>query len=81
MHAPQINQGLLRFLDPRPGATGVDHDRHTDGVIAALARSGVAVFTGTTWQGRRCMRVSVSNWQTSEQDVRRVLTTLQELLR
>jgi glutamate/tyrosine decarboxylase-like PLP-dependent enzyme len=66
---PVINQGLVRFLDPR----GVDHDQRTSQVIAALVENGEAFFGGTIWRGRRAMRVSVCNWRTSEEDVERVI--------
>jgi glutamate/tyrosine decarboxylase-like PLP-dependent enzyme len=78
---PGINQGLVRFLDPRPGASEEDHDRRTDQVIAAIVASGEAFFGGTTWRGRRCMRVSVSNWQTSDADVDRVIAAVAKVLR
>jgi glutamate/tyrosine decarboxylase-like PLP-dependent enzyme len=68
---PVINQGLVRFLDPKPGAPEEDHDRRTDAVIARMLDSGEAFFGGSTWRGRRVMRVSVCNWQTSEADVDR----------
>jgi len=71
--APVINQGLVRFLDPRPGASPADHDRRTDQVIEAIDAGGEAFFGGTTWRGRRAMRVSVSGWQTTEADVQRVV--------
>jgi glutamate/tyrosine decarboxylase-like PLP-dependent enzyme len=71
--APRINQGLVRFYDPRPGATAADHDRKTDEVIAAINATGEAFFTGTTWGGQRCMRVSVSNWRTTAEDVDRAV--------
>jgi len=70
---PQINQGLVRFHDPRDGATDADHDAFTDRIMAAILASGEAFFTGTTWRGRRAMRVSVCNWQTSTEDVERVV--------
>jgi glutamate/tyrosine decarboxylase-like PLP-dependent enzyme len=70
---PQINQGLVRFYDARPGATEEDHDRRTDTVIAAINATGEAFFTGTTWRGERCMRVSVSSWRTTEDDVDRAV--------
>jgi glutamate/tyrosine decarboxylase-like PLP-dependent enzyme len=70
---PVINQGLVRFLDPKPGASDTDHDRRTEEVIAGILASGEAFFGGTTWRGRRAMRVSVSSWLTSEEDVRRVV--------
>ncbi len=31
---------------------------------------------GTTWHGRRLMRVSVSSWRTSEEDVDRSVATI-----
>ena len=78
---PVINQGLVRFLDQTPGATEEDHDRRTDEVIAAILKTGEAFFGGTTWRGRRAMRVSVCNWQTSEPDVERVLNAVASVLR
>ncbi|HZI60155.1 MAG TPA: aminotransferase class V-fold PLP-dependent enzyme [Pyrinomonadaceae bacterium] len=77
---PTINQGLLRFPNPRPDATEVDHDRHTDAVIAAILNTGEAFFGGTTWRGRRAMRVSVCNWQTSEADVERVIAAVKQAI-
>jgi glutamate/tyrosine decarboxylase-like PLP-dependent enzyme len=78
---PQINQGLVRFLDPSPHATSADHDRRTDAVIAAIMETGEAFFGGTTWQGQRCMRVSVCNWQTNEADVARAIVATQRVLK
>jgi glutamate/tyrosine decarboxylase-like PLP-dependent enzyme len=69
---PQINQGLLRFLHPGNQSTEQDHDAFTNLVISEILKTGEAFFTGTTWRGRRAMRVSVSNWQTSSADVERV---------
>lgn len=80
MWKPVINQGLVRFLDQRTGATEEDHDRRTDEVIAAILKTGEAFFGGTTWRGRRAMRVSVCNWQTSEQDVERVVRAIASVL-
>jgi glutamate/tyrosine decarboxylase-like PLP-dependent enzyme len=70
---PQINQGLVRFYDDQPEATEEDHDKRTDEVMAAINASGEAFFTGTTWRGRRCMRVSVSSWRTTTDDVDRAV--------
>jgi glutamate/tyrosine decarboxylase-like PLP-dependent enzyme len=70
---PQINQGMVRFLDPRRGASEADHDAFTDHMMAAILASGEAFFTGTTWRGRRAMRVSVCNWQTTAAEVDRVV--------
>jgi len=77
---PVINQGLVRFLDPRPGASESDHEQRTNEVIAAILASGEAFFGGVTWRGRRAMRVGVCNWQTSDDDVRRVVSAVREIV-
>lgn len=71
LREPVINQGLVRFPDPKPGAGESDHARRTDEVIAAINASGEAYFSGSNWQGKRCMRVSVCSWQTTARDVER----------
>lgn len=77
---PVLNQGLVRFLDLRPNASEQDHDRRTDEVIAAVAAAGEAFLTGTTWHGRRAMRVSVCNWRTSKRDVDRTVKAFADVL-
>lgn len=66
---PVINQGLVAFRDP----SGNPSDEWNDRVIAAIAKEGTAFFSGTTWNRRRAMRISVTNWQTSLDDVARTL--------
>jgi glutamate/tyrosine decarboxylase-like PLP-dependent enzyme len=78
---PRINQGLVRFLDQRPAATESDHDQWTDAVTSAVLASGEALFSNTTWRGKRCMRVSVCNWQTNAQDVARAVAAVARVLR
>ena len=80
MSEPIINQGLVRFLDANPGATEADHDRRTDEVAAAINATGEAFFTNTTWRGKRCMRVSVSSWRTSDEDVDRAVAAASRAL-
>ena len=58
-----LNQVLLRFED----------DEATDAAIAAVQTSGEAWLGGTVWDDRRAIRISVSNWQTSEDDVERTV--------
>jgi glutamate/tyrosine decarboxylase-like PLP-dependent enzyme len=77
---PQINQGLVRFLALKPDATEQDHDARTNDVIADILASGEAFFTGTTWRGRRAMRVSVCGWQTSGEDVDQVVRSVAKIL-
>jgi glutamate/tyrosine decarboxylase-like PLP-dependent enzyme len=73
---PIINQGLVRFVDDRPGATQLDHDERTDLVIEQILDAGDAFFGGVTWRGRRCMRISVANWRTSDDDVERAVAAV-----
>jgi glutamate/tyrosine decarboxylase-like PLP-dependent enzyme len=77
---PSLNQGLIRFLDSRPGATDKDHDARTDSVITAVNASGEAFFSGSTWKGKRAMRVSVVNWRTSGKDVSRTIAAIASVL-
>jgi glutamate/tyrosine decarboxylase-like PLP-dependent enzyme len=77
---PTLNQGLVRFLDLKPNATEEDHDRRSDEVIAAIVASGEAFFGGTTWRGRRVMRVSVCCWRTSAGDVDPVVNLFSHIL-
>jgi glutamate/tyrosine decarboxylase-like PLP-dependent enzyme len=77
---PTINQGLVRFLDQKIAATESDHDRRTDEVIAAILKTGEAFFGGTTWRGRRAMRISVTNWRTTDADVERVVKAVASVL-
>ncbi len=74
---PTLNQALVRFPDPRPDATEADHAQRTDATIAAINATGEAFFTGSTWKGRRVMRISVSNWRTTEADVERVVRAVE----
>jgi len=77
---PKINQGLVRFLDPRATATEEDHDRRTDDVTRAVLATGEALFSNTTWRGKRCMRVSVCNWRTGPLDVARAIAAVAKVL-
>jgi glutamate/tyrosine decarboxylase-like PLP-dependent enzyme len=77
---PSINQGLVRFLDPRSDATEAAHDQKTDRVIAEILKTGEAFFGGTTWRGKRAMRISVCNWRTSDADVERVVRAVERVL-
>jgi glutamate/tyrosine decarboxylase-like PLP-dependent enzyme len=55
---------------------GLGDDARTDAVIEALQRDGTCWFGGTTWRGRRLMRISVANHTTTESDVDRCVETI-----
>jgi glutamate/tyrosine decarboxylase-like PLP-dependent enzyme len=61
-----LNQVLVRFGD----------DERTRAVIAAVQADGTAWMGGTTWQGRAAMRISVSNWSTTEADADRAVDAI-----
>lgn len=49
----------------------VGDDATTEAVIAAVQHEGTCWLGGTTWRGRRMLRISVSNWSTTEEDIDR----------
>lgn len=49
----------------------VGDEAETERVIAAVQRDGTCWLGGTTWRGRRLLRISVSNWSTTSDDVDR----------
>ena len=57
-----LNQVLVRFSDD---------DETTRAVMTGVQKDGTCWLGGTVWHGMAAMRVSVSNWQTSEQDIER----------
>jgi glutamate/tyrosine decarboxylase-like PLP-dependent enzyme len=61
-----LNQVLVRFLD----AAG-DHDTYTQAVAAAVRSDGTCWLSGTTWHGMSAIRISVSSWMTTTDDVAR----------
>jgi glutamate/tyrosine decarboxylase-like PLP-dependent enzyme len=61
-----LNQSLIRIE-----ADGHDADVLTRAVIAAVQADGTCWLGGTTWHGMAAIRISMSNWSTSEADVDR----------
>jgi glutamate/tyrosine decarboxylase-like PLP-dependent enzyme len=67
-----FNQVLVRWLPP----DGLDPDGFNDAVVAAVQAEGTAYVSGTTWRGRRLMRVSVSDHATDQRDVDRTVRAM-----
>jgi len=78
LHPATLNQGLVSFR--RDGHTPEQDDAFTDETIQKVNATGEAFFSGTTWRGRRAMRVSVVNWRTSAGDVDRAITAVRAVL-
>ena len=54
-----LNQVLFRF----------ESDERTDEVLRRVQESGDVWMSGTIWDGQRAIRVSVSNWQTGDEEI------------
>jgi glutamate/tyrosine decarboxylase-like PLP-dependent enzyme len=54
-----LNQVLFRF----------ESDQRTDAILQRVQSDGRVWLSGTTWNGRRAIRVSVSNWQTGDEEI------------
>jgi glutamate/tyrosine decarboxylase-like PLP-dependent enzyme len=54
-----LNQVLFRF----------ESDQRTDEVLRKVQEAGDVWMSGTTWDGRRAIRISVSNWQTQNKEI------------
>jgi glutamate/tyrosine decarboxylase-like PLP-dependent enzyme len=62
----ELNQVLVTFSDAET----------TRRVIAAIQADGTCWCGGTVWQGKTAMRISVSSWATTEEDVERSLEAM-----
>jgi len=54
-----LNQVLFRL----------ESDERTDEVLRRVQEDGAVWMSGTTWNGRKAIRVSVSNWQTGDEEI------------
>lgn len=64
-----LNQVLVSF----------GSDEATRRVIRAIQQEGTCWCGGTEWQGRTAMRISVSSWATTDEDVERSLAVMVRL--
>ena len=55
---------------------GFSSDADADRVVEGAQREGTCWVGATTWRGRRLMRVAVSNWATTEDDVDRSVAAI-----
>jgi glutamate/tyrosine decarboxylase-like PLP-dependent enzyme len=66
-----LNQVLVRFISSSGENT-------TTRVIAAIQQAGVCWCGGTVWAGEPAMRISISNWRTTEHDIDRAAASIVE---
>jgi glutamate/tyrosine decarboxylase-like PLP-dependent enzyme len=66
-----LNQVLVSFGEPEL----------TQRVVAGIQADGTCWCGGTVWQGRTAMRISVSSWATTDDDVERSLEAILRIAR
>jgi glutamate/tyrosine decarboxylase-like PLP-dependent enzyme len=66
-----INQVLV-------GVVGDESGELTSDAVERIQQDGTCWLAGTTWRGRPAIRISVCNWQTSEDDIRRSAEAIRE---
>ena len=67
-----LNQVLVRF----DGEDRESGDARTRAIVTAVQKDGTAWLSGTTWHDMAAMRISVSNWSTTEADVDRTVEAI-----
>ena len=63
-----LNQVLFRF----------ETDDRTDEVLRRVQDDGAVWMSGTVWEGRKAIRLSVSNWQTGDEEIDLALTAFRD---
>jgi glutamate/tyrosine decarboxylase-like PLP-dependent enzyme len=69
-----LNQVLVRIHPP--GMPDADADAQTQRVIERVQADGTCWLGGTTWHGMRAIRISISNWSTTADDIERSATAI-----
>jgi glutamate/tyrosine decarboxylase-like PLP-dependent enzyme len=64
-----FTQVLVRFLVA--GGDAAAADRRTHAVAAAVQRDGTCWLGTTNWHGVVAIRIAISNWSTTEEDIDR----------
>ncbi|HEX6714933.1 MAG TPA: pyridoxal-dependent decarboxylase [Thermoleophilaceae bacterium] len=67
-----LNQVLVRFT--RDGVNVSEE------VLRAIQDEGTCWMSGSTWDGEPVVRISVSNWRTTEEDIRRSAAAIESCL-
>ncbi|KAE8765027.1 pyridoxal phosphate-dependent decarboxylase family protein [Georgenia thermotolerans] len=87
-HAQAFARGLaaldgavvLNDVDFTQVCVSFGDDERTRRVVEGLLAEGTTWMTGSRWRGRDVLRISVSNWSTSDDDVARSLEAVRRVL-
>ncbi len=77
LNAVVLNQVLVRF----PARDGLTADERTRDVIRRVQDDGTCWLSGTTWHDMAAMRISISNWSTTVEDIDRSLDAILRVAR
>jgi glutamate/tyrosine decarboxylase-like PLP-dependent enzyme len=69
-----LNDVVLNQVLVRVG--GADPDAATRAMVERLQRDGTCWASGTTWHGMAALRLSISNWSTTDQDIDRTANAI-----
>ena len=87
-HAATFTDGIAAI----PGATVLNDvvftqvcasfgdDARTEEVVRRILADGTAWMSGSRWHGRSVLRISVSNWSTTDRDVERSLDAVRRVV-
>ncbi|MEM7754098.1 MAG: pyridoxal-dependent decarboxylase [Planctomycetota bacterium] len=88
VHAQRFAQGLesagyevLNDVVLNQVVFACEDEAKTEAALAYIQSSGVTWLGPTTWRDRLCMRISVSSWATTTDDVERALGVMQNAIR
>ena len=73
---PMASRCSMTSSSTRCSCASATTTRRTREVIEAVQADGTAWMGGTTWKGKAAMRISVSNWSTTEADADRTVDAI-----
>ena len=71
-----LNQVVVAFGSPQVNQAEVNQ-----AIVRGIQEEGTCWCGGTFWQGRSAIRISVSSWRTTEEDVDRSLEAITRVAR
>jgi glutamate/tyrosine decarboxylase-like PLP-dependent enzyme len=72
---------VLNDVDFSQVCVSFGSDERTEAVVRALLSDGTSWMSGSRWRDRAVLRISVSNWSTTDTDVDRSLAALRSVAR
>ena len=77
LNTVSLNQVLVQFDGTRDRSA----DTITQAVMSEIQKEGTCWAGGAVWQGKHVMRISISNWSTTEADIDRSAAAIEQCYR